>query len=165
MDRAAKSKKSAHRWGERTRHGNEQRRPHQLSLLWSDVLCGNGRVASRYEASSTTANRRTVEKSGLSSRAAKFSDLAAKAFAVVVLFLSTGGLIQLLFYPTGASNVVNDVEGDPVTQLMWLGLYMITLILVLARWKSFVYVATRDKALLLLFGIVVVSILWSAAPE
>ncbi|RUR84596.1 O-antigen ligase family protein [Chlorogloeopsis fritschii PCC 9212] len=43
--------------------------------------------------------------------------------------------------------------------------YAIVAFLIVLRWKKFVYVATRDIPLLLLFGMVAISGLWSAFPE
>lgn len=93
------------------------------------------------------------------------SDLVARAFAVLVLFLATSALIQLLLYPSGTLGSYDPVEGNPVSQLMWLGIYGITFVLILRRWRQFVYIVTVDKFLLALVGITLCSILWSAAPE
>lgn len=93
------------------------------------------------------------------------SDLAARTFAVLVLFLSTSALIQLLLYPSGTLESYDPVEGNPVSQLMWLGIYGITFVLILRRWRQYVYFVTVDKFLLALVGITLCSILWSAAPE
>jgi O-antigen ligase len=48
---------------------------------------------------------------------------------------------------------------------MWYGIYGITFLLIAAQWKRFLYVTVRDKFLLLLVGIALISVLWSAAPE
>jgi O-antigen ligase len=103
----------------------------------------------------------------LNIRAAQLLDFSAKVFAVLVLFLSTNALVRLLLYP-GGEGTVSDTDpavGDPVTQVMWLGIYGITLLLIAVRWEQFVQVVTRDKLLVLLVGIAVFSVLWSAAPE
>ena len=52
-----------------------------------------------------------------------------------------------------------------MTQVMWLGIYGVTFLLIIAQWKRFINIATRDKFLLLLMGIALVSVLWSVAPE
>lgn len=83
-------------------------------------------------------------------------------FTVVVLFLSTRAFSPLL----GQDGTVADSDqGDPVTQIVWLAVYGITLLLIVMRWNRFVHVATRDKLLLLLVGIALFSVFWSAAPE
>jgi O-antigen ligase len=109
----------------------------------------------------------------LSVRVAKLLPVVERSFVVLVLFLSTGALLPILFRErttvigsTGVGGTVGDVaQGDIVTQIIWSGIYIVTLLLILMRWKSFVRVATRDKLLLLLVGIALVSVLWSAAPE
>ncbi len=92
-------------------------------------------------------------------------DFCAKAFAVMILFLSTGGLVRLLLYPSGASEVTDQVQGDPVTQVMWLGVYGVTALLLTFHIKRSYHIATKDKLLLLLVAIALLSILWSSAPE
>ena len=92
------------------------------------------------------------------------SDVLVRVFVVFVFLLaSTGLLIPLLRQQGGA---VTDVSaGDPVTQVIWLGVYAATFLLITLRWRQFVAVVTGDKLLLLLVAIVVLSVLWSAAPE
>jgi len=48
---------------------------------------------------------------------------------------------------------------------VWLGLYGITFVLILRRWQQFVNFATIDKFLLVLVGITLCSVIWSAAPD
>ena len=81
----------------------------------------------------------------------------------MAIFLFTGALVPLLRMPGGSGVVV--VQEDPVLWVMWLGLYGVTSLLILIRWRRFVYVAARDKLLLLLVGIAVLSVLWSVAPQ
>lgn len=95
--------------------------------------------------------------------AASLYDACERGFAVLAIFLFTGALVPLLRTPGGPGVVV--VQDDPVLWIMWLGLYGVTSLLILIRWRRFVYVASRDKLLLLLVGIAVLSILWSVAPQ
>lgn len=92
-----------------------------------------------------------------------------RAFVVVVLLLSTGALLPLLNKEgrtvVSAAQVVDVAQGDPVTQIVWLGIYGVTVILAIMRWRQIIYVITRDKLLLALVGIAVISILWSVVPE
>ena len=48
---------------------------------------------------------------------------------------------------------------------MKVGSYPITLLLIIWRWKRFAYFATRDLPLLLLVGMAMASVFWSAAPD
>lgn len=77
-------------------------------------------------------------------------------FVVLALLLSTGAFLPLLIQESGN-------EGP--TQIVWLGVYAIVGFLILARWKRFIHVVTRDKFLLLLIMIALLSVFWSAAPE
>jgi exopolysaccharide production protein ExoQ len=85
-----------------------------------------------------------------------------KIFVVLVLLLSTGAYFPALF---GQASEGVAAEDTPVTRLVWLGIYLTTGLLIALRWKRFVRVATRDRFLLLLVGIALLSVLWSAAPE
>jgi O-antigen ligase len=82
---------------------------------------------------------------------------------VLAIFLFSGALVPLLRLPSGAG--VEIPQGDPVLWIMWLGLYGITSLLIVIHWRRFIYVATRDKLLLLLIGIAMLSFLWSFAPQ
>ena len=100
--------------------------------------------------------------------AARLYGACEKGFTVLALFLFTGALVPLLRVPSGAfmgGTSADIVQQDPVILTMWLGLYGITSLLILARWRRFVHVATRDKLLLLLVGIAMLSVLWSFAPQ
>ncbi len=95
------------------------------------------------------------------------SDFLIKAFVVLVLFLSTGALIQLLTRPRLTSiepNTHDPVQGDFISQVMWLAIYAIIFLLILRHRRRFIRAAIRDKFLFLLVGLAPVSILWSAAP-
>lgn len=85
-----------------------------------------------------------------------------KAFVVLVLLLSTGALLPLL---GGGNDTINSTQGGLATQLAWFGIYGITFLLIVARWQEFSRVIMRDKLLLLLVSIALLSVLWSAAPE
>jgi exopolysaccharide production protein ExoQ len=84
----------------------------------------------------------------------KYLSTLNKVFVVVVLLLASGAFAQHL---------------EPHTELilrpLWSGIYLITFCLVAVRWKQFtLVVGRRGKLLLILVGIAVVSVLWSAAP-
>ena len=66
----------------------------------------------------------------------------------------------LLFYFLG-SNVLPSL----IVKVLNPGSYLITAFLITWRWKRLVYVATRDIPLLLLFGMVAISVFWSANPQ
>ncbi len=67
----------------------------------------------------------------------------------------------LLFYFLGATEFWPPL----IDKALRSGSYLITALLITWRWKRFVYVATRDIPLLLLFGMVALSVFWSADPQ
>lgn len=92
------------------------------------------------------------------------SNALVRGFVVFVFLLASTGLMIPLLRQKGGS--VSDVSaGDPVTQILWLGVYVVTFCLIALRWRRFVQVVTRDKLLLLLVVVALLSVLWSAAPE
>lgn len=92
------------------------------------------------------------------------SSALGRVFVVFVFLLaSTGALIPLLRQKGGSVSFVS--VGDPVTQVLWLGVYAVTFCLIVLRWRRFVGVVMRDKLLLLLMVIAVLSVVWSVAPE
>lgn len=94
---------------------------------------------------------------------AKLLGVLEKGFAVLALLLFTGALVPLLRQQGGFSLDVS--EGDPIMQALVFGVYAITLPLIVTRWKKAVRVVTREKLLIILVGLVVLSVLWSAAPQ
>ncbi|MBW4631880.1 MAG: O-antigen ligase family protein [Iphinoe sp. HA4291-MV1] len=91
----------------------------------------------------------------------KLSRLAEKVFVVLTLFFSTTALIPLLLDTEDAS-VTSE---DPYSPILFAGIYMVTFLLVIARWKSFVYVVQKNMWIWLLIGIALASVLWTVAPE
>jgi exopolysaccharide production protein ExoQ len=92
------------------------------------------------------------------------SDALEKCATVFVFLLASTGLLMPLFQ-TQNGTVVNASEGDPVTQAVWLLVYLVVSLLFLVRWRYLIGVALRDKLLLLLTALAIVSVLWSVAPD
>lgn len=87
-----------------------------------------------------------------------------KVFVVFVFLLSSTGALIPLLRQKGDS--VSDVSGgDPITQAIWLGVYVIVFCLIAMRWRQFIALITRDKLLLLLVSVALTSVFWSVAPE
>lgn len=84
-------------------------------------------------------------------------------FVFLALQLFSGAVIQI--QNKVSETEIDQVSGDTKTQIIFVSIYGITLLLVLRQWKQFIRVATRDKLLLLLVGIALVSVSWSFAPE
>lgn len=87
-----------------------------------------------------------------------------KVFVVFVFLLSSTGLLMPLLQQHSGSSA-DAGQGSPVTQVIWLGVYAVTLAAAFMRWPRFLRVATSDKLLLALVCFVVLSVLWSAVPE
>lgn len=92
--------------------------------------------------------------------------ITEKGFAVLVLLLFTGALIPLILYQEGGTITAPDAsQGDAKAQVIWFVIYLVTFLLLAARWRYVVRVAARDKLLWILVGIALASVLWSDAPE
>jgi O-antigen ligase len=89
--------------------------------------------------------------------------LAKCATIFVFLLASTGLLLPLLQAQNGT--VVDASQGDPVTQAVWFLVYLVMFLLFLVQWRYLISVALRDKLLLLLTALAIVSVLWSVAPD
>lgn len=87
--------------------------------------------------------------------------LVERWFLIFTLLFSTSPIIPLLRLVTDGAVLY---EGDPLMQSIWFAIYLVTLFLIILRWKQFIYIATKDKLLLLIIGLAIVSALWSADP-
>jgi len=94
--------------------------------------------------------------------AIKKKNILENIFVIFVLFLSTGAIIPLVRLEKGV--IFDPVQGDPVMQGLWLGIYVITFILLFMRWKKAVRTVKQNKLLLLLVGLAFISLLWSVSP-
>ena len=87
--------------------------------------------------------------------------------------LETVIVIIVLLYSTDAWWYVQVVDFDrdlgipssPLQTVISYGVYLITFLLIFIHWQRFFYVVTKDKVLLLLVGIALLSIVWTADPE
>jgi O-antigen ligase len=97
----------------------------------------------------------------------KILNLAEYVFTVLSLMLYTGGPITVL-----TSGGANEGEAEfyrnndnSLVKILFLLIYCITFLLLILRWKKVVYMLNKDKYILVLLGIALMSILWSASPE
>jgi exopolysaccharide production protein ExoQ len=86
-----------------------------------------------------------------------------RVFILLALFLASGAVFPLWRQETGFER--DEFRGDPLVQLIWIGMYVILILLVAVRWREVLATALRGKLILLLVGLVCASILWSFAPE
>ncbi|NMG18224.1 O-antigen ligase family protein [Brasilonema bromeliae] len=91
----------------------------------------------------------------------RLSRLAEKVFVVLTLFFSTSALIPILIEKEDSV----DASQDPYTPILFMGVYVVTLFLVIKNRKSFLYVAQKDIWIWLLVGIALASVLWTVAPD
>src|SRR5690606_28972864 len=84
-----------------------------------------------------------------------------KGFAGVAIFLSTGAFLPLLFGDSAADT--GEVVPNRIIQGIWSVVYVITVLLLLKRWKASVRLIVSDKLLMSLIILAVASILWSSA--
>ena len=89
--------------------------------------------------------------------------LVEKWFTFLALQLFAGALIPLIQEKRGVA--ADSAQGDVVTQLFLYIVFLVTILLLVARWKAFVRTAMRDKLLWLLVGIALFSVLWSITPD
>ena len=86
-----------------------------------------------------------------------------KWFTFAALQLFTGALIPLVMQKQKIA--IDQSQGDLITQMFLYVVYLVTFILVIARWKSIIRSVTREKLLWLLVGIAFVSVSWSVTPD
>lgn len=90
----------------------------------------------------------------------------------IPLFVEKGFIVFCLLFSTGASRVLlsaSDPTGEGTSssllQVMWLGIYIVILLLLLPMRKQAVMAAARGKLLWVLVGIALLSTFWSIAPS
>jgi exopolysaccharide production protein ExoQ len=91
----------------------------------------------------------------------RLSRLAEKVFVVITLFFSTTALIGVLLEKEDAP----DVTSDPYSPILFMGVYLVTCLLIIQRWKSFARVAQKNIWIWLLVGIALASVLWTVSPD
>ena len=90
----------------------------------------------------------------------KSPKLAEKIFVVFTLFLSTSALIPVLIEGGSGS-----IGSDSYSPKLFMGIYIITFLLIVRHQKNFVRAAQKDIWIWLFLGITLASILWSFAPD
>ena len=80
-------------------------------------------------------------------------------FTVLGLFLFSQALIGPLFAPSGSE------EASVILRLMWLPVYAVTLVLMLARPGAILRTLSGNLLLILLIGLMAISVMWSVAPD
>ncbi|MFM1651722.1 O-antigen ligase family protein [Brevibacillus sp. B_LB10_24] len=93
----------------------------------------------------------------------KIANAVERVFAVASLLLFTSALLPHLQKQSGTT--MDNIEGNPMLQYFWYGIYGVTLVHLFVRWKSVMGILQRDKIVILLTLFTISSVLWSFAPE
>jgi exopolysaccharide production protein ExoQ len=105
----------------------------------------------------------------LRARSARLWDALERGFVVLALLLFSPALTSLLIQG-GRAGVDAAQGGNASIQAIWIGIYGTAFLFAVLRWNRFrwrrgVYLATKDKLLLSLVGLALISVLWSAVPD
>jgi exopolysaccharide production protein ExoQ len=90
--------------------------------------------------------------------------LAEKTFTVISLLQYLGGPMALILSGGENEGQTSSIASYALIQMFFFVNYAISLVLLSLRWKNVLYVMTRDRFNTMLIGVVVMSVLWSAAP-
>lgn len=90
--------------------------------------------------------------------------IAEKVFTVLSIILFTQGIVQLVFELRTGRSYANSQEGNLDVMVAFFIVYTIAFFLVFLRWRRVVDALPKRKLLLLLEGIAVASVFWSASP-
>jgi exopolysaccharide production protein ExoQ len=91
--------------------------------------------------------------------------LAERIFTVLALVLFTGGPLNVILSGGVSEGDIAEGPADfPQLQILFLLIYLVTLVLLTLRWKKTLYVLNKAIFIWLLIGIPVASILWSSTP-
>lgn len=88
-----------------------------------------------------------------------------RGYTVLFLFLYSGGLLFLILSGGANQEQLSDKPDYLIMRLIFLFNYLISLFLIIVRWKKTFYLLSRDKVVWVLVLIAIVSALWSVDPE
>jgi O-antigen ligase len=94
----------------------------------------------------------------------RVSDALERVYVILALMLFAGTFFAFL---AGESQGVADVSrgGNPFIQAGYVGVYGIAFLLIITRARNIIDLVVRDPLLLVLVGIALFSVFWSAAPS
>ncbi len=94
--------------------------------------------------------------------------IVEQLFTIVSFVFYSSGPLPLIL-SGGAGEGALEISPDPTDysslQLLFFANYLITLLLLIARWKKAIYVVTKDWTIVLLIGMALLSLIWSSTPE
>jgi exopolysaccharide production protein ExoQ len=94
--------------------------------------------------------------------------IAEQGFTILSLILYSSGPLPLLLMG-GAGQGILEVSPDPtdysILQALFFANYLVTILLLIARWKKAIHVVTKDWTICLLMGIALASLMWSSIPK
>lgn len=95
-------------------------------------------------------------------RSGKFFTAMERLFLVLTFFLATAPIIPVVRLVRSGTGYLT--SGDPLMQALWLVDYLVLFLLIALNWRQFLAAMTRDKLMLALIVLVVISVGWSAIP-
>jgi exopolysaccharide production protein ExoQ len=120
---------------------------------------GSGRSGGINRVDSTVFRAPTTGDRGIEGTLDWLRCRAETSFVVVALFLFTDALLPVLLAET--RDEVRFDDGSPLLRWVFITLQLISVMIVVPRWRSFVRTAIRHKSTLLLLAMVVGSVAWS----
>lgn len=96
----------------------------------------------------------------------KILGFAERGFTVVSLLFFSRGLLELIL-----SGGASEGDGSPklssssLMQFVFFLIYLVTIFLLVKSWKQVLNLLAKDKFILLLVGLAIISVFWSYAPE
>jgi exopolysaccharide production protein ExoQ len=94
--------------------------------------------------------------------------IAEQGFTILSLIFYSSGPLPLIL-SGGAGQGIEDISPDPtdysILQALFFCNYLVTVILLILRWKKATYVLTKDWTIGLLMGIALASLMWSSIPK
>jgi exopolysaccharide production protein ExoQ len=94
--------------------------------------------------------------------------VAEQGFTILSLIFYSSGPLPLIL-SGGAGQGLEDISPDPtdysILQTLFFFNYLVTLVLLILRWKKVIYVLTKDWTIGLLMGIALASLMWSSIPK
>jgi O-antigen ligase len=92
----------------------------------------------------------------------KFLTFTEQIYLIGTFFLATAPIIPLIRTVRSGSDALT--HGDPIMQLLWFADYFVLFGLIACHGKQFFVTLTRDRWMLVLILMVIISVTWSAIP-
>lgn len=88
-----------------------------------------------------------------------------KIFVVLALLIFSGAWVPVLYQIITGHSATDANEGILVIQIPFYFIYVITLLLMVLRWRKVIHAITKEQVTLILVGVALASIFWSYNPS